>query len=307
MRFHTGGFVEVSESCSCAFEHTLRHSGSETSSLARVSAGSSSGTNGATSYGSSTSLAMFSTMRAVLRLMAVVGSSKPRLSRGAMIASADASISCTKTTPASLWTHSATSSGFWMHSMISGMKSVRSLLVIVLATLRSASTAAAFTTGFVSHTSEPTHGMISVRQRRVCAGNLSASTPRSCARPRLHCHLPESSLRIAGRTKRTACAESVLVSASIADSPALATGLNLSESESSISARSGATKGSAALPPSVRMALSAVSAPMRPSAFVFPLSATVLLSESMASAGLLANCVTRFFEICRWGGGGVIG
>ena len=50
MRFHTGGLFAVRDSCSCALAQTSRHSGSEISSLARSSAGSRSGTNGAISY-----------------------------------------------------------------------------------------------------------------------------------------------------------------------------------------------------------------------------------------------------------------
>ena len=74
---------------------------------------------------------MFSTMRAQLRLIEVVGSSKPRLRSGAITASADEKISWTKITPASLWTVSATLVGSRMQPMISGTKPLMSLFVIV--------------------------------------------------------------------------------------------------------------------------------------------------------------------------------
>ena len=76
-------------------------------------------------------LDMFSTMRAQLRLIEVVGSSKPRLRSGAITASADEKISWTKITPASLWTVSATLVGSRMQPMISGTKPLMSLFVIV--------------------------------------------------------------------------------------------------------------------------------------------------------------------------------
>ena len=91
--FHSGGCVWVITSWSWAFSQTLRASGSETSSFARLSCGSSCGTNGSTSYGSSTSLAMFSMMRAQLRLVAVTFSSRPRLRSGHMIARSGSSAS----------------------------------------------------------------------------------------------------------------------------------------------------------------------------------------------------------------------
>jgi hypothetical protein len=53
--------------------------------------GSSRGRKGQASAGLSTSLAMFSMMRADLRLMAVIGSRRPRCSRGTMIDSVGAS------------------------------------------------------------------------------------------------------------------------------------------------------------------------------------------------------------------------
>eukprot|EP00967_Tisochrysis_lutea_P075286 scaffold101431_cov30-Tisochrysis_lutea.AAC.4 len=84
-------------------------------------------------------------MRAQLRLIDVVGTSKPRLRRGFMRASAEASISWTKTTPARECTVSAVFSGWVIHSMISGMKPTMSLLSTVLHAVRMALVAASFT------------------------------------------------------------------------------------------------------------------------------------------------------------------
>ena len=100
--------------------------------------------------------------RTELRLIEVVGTSNPRLSSGCMSASAEPSMSVTKTTPASACTVSAVFSGSRMHSMISGMKPVMSLLVTVAHALCQAGGASA---GHVSGR----------RQREASAGRVSVS------------------------------------------------------------------------------------------------------------------------------------
>jgi len=102
-----------------------------------------------------------------LRLMEVVGSSMPRLRSGHMIASAEPSMSCTKTTPASLCTVSATFSGSRIHWMISGIVSLMSLFLHVAAHVCIAAVASSFTCGFTSHISVESTGMMSLMHRPV--------------------------------------------------------------------------------------------------------------------------------------------
>ena len=87
----------------CALPHTVRHSGSATSAASFSRPGSSLGRKGAAAVGSSTSLHMLSMIRAVLRLMAVWRSRRPRSRRGTIMARAGVSTSCTNTVALSLW------------------------------------------------------------------------------------------------------------------------------------------------------------------------------------------------------------
>mmetsp|Transcript_37447 Transcript_37447/g.123520 ORF Transcript_37447/g.123520 Transcript_37447/m.123520 type:complete len:345 (+) Transcript_37447:755-1789(+) len=282
IRFHTGGLFAVRDSCSCALAQTSRHSGSEISSLARSSAGSRSGTNGAISYGSSQSLAMFSTMRAELRLIEVVGTSKPRLSSGCMSASAEPSMSVTKTTPASACTVSAVFSGSRMQSMISGMKPVMSLLVTVVHASRIASVAASLTCGLVSHMSPLRTGMTSVRWRAICFGCFLERLPSIWARPRLPCHLPSHSASTIGMTKRSAFGDSVSPRVVTTSFAASCTGFILSESASMTSGSIGAIQASPEAPSLVSRALSAISEAARWFALALPLSASSDLRLAMS-------------------------
>mmetsp|Transcript_12070 Transcript_12070/g.39637 ORF Transcript_12070/g.39637 Transcript_12070/m.39637 type:complete len:269 (-) Transcript_12070:395-1201(-) len=237
--FQTGGLLAVRSSCSWALAQTSRHSGSEISSLARSRAGRSMGTNGATSYGSSQSLAMFSTMRAQLRLIEVVGTSNPRLSSGFISASADASMSCTKTTPASLCTVSAVFSGLMMHSMISGMKVMMSLLSTVLQAVCIDLVAASLTWTLVSYMRLLSTGITSVRWRAICAGCFDDSSPSISARAKLPCHLPSHSGSTYSSSWRTALGEAVEMSAWVKSVAASCTDLALSERLSMASGSSG--------------------------------------------------------------------
>ena len=130
-----------------------------------------------------------------------------------MIASAEPSMSCTKTTPASLCTVSATFSGSRIHWMISGIVSLMSLFLHVAAHVCIAAVASSFTCGLTSHISVESTGMMSLMHRPVCAGNALAIMPISCARPRFVCHLFSYSARSMGMTLFTPCSDSLEMSA----------------------------------------------------------------------------------------------
>mmetsp|Transcript_28753 Transcript_28753/g.62976 ORF Transcript_28753/g.62976 Transcript_28753/m.62976 type:complete len:326 (+) Transcript_28753:2515-3492(+) len=274
MRFHTGGLCAVRSSCSYAALQTSRHSGSDTSLRARSSAGSRIGTKGSTSYGSSTSFAMFSTMRAQLRLIEVMAcGSSPRLSSGAITASADANTSDTKTTPARLCTVSATSSGFRMQSTIWGTNPLMSLLSITPQTSVIAAVAASLTWSLVSHIRLERTGTMSLRRKFICAGKSFARSESSSARSRFDCHLPSASARTKGSTKSTPCGERLLISAFAVASASKDTGLALSAAHSMKEGSIGATYGSKDAAFFKMMWRRAANAPARLFALVFPLSA----------------------------------
>mmetsp|Transcript_53717 Transcript_53717/g.120511 ORF Transcript_53717/g.120511 Transcript_53717/m.120511 type:complete len:287 (-) Transcript_53717:2-862(-) len=239
--------------------------------------------NGSTSYGSSTSLAMFSTMRAVLRMMETVLSSKPRLSSGAMTASADAYTSETKTTPASLCTVSPTVSGWPMQCTIDGTKPTTSRLSMVLHTSFMALVAASLTCGFTSHMRPATTGMMVVRPSWICAGCFSASIENISQRTRFDCHLFSPSARISGRMNETPLAEIMLQISLHSLSASMETGLALSAAASITEKRSGITNGSAAAPALVRRARRPASTPARLFAFFLSLSASAAFSASNVS------------------------
>mmetsp|Transcript_15670 Transcript_15670/g.31652 ORF Transcript_15670/g.31652 Transcript_15670/m.31652 type:complete len:256 (-) Transcript_15670:261-1028(-) len=238
MRFQTGGLFAVRLNCSCALPQTFRHSGSETSSLARSRAGSNTGTNASTSYGSSTSLDMFSMMRAQLRLVAVTGSSRPRLSSGAMSASEEPKTSWTKTQPARSCTVSGTFSGAKMHAITNGTNSLMSVFLSHAKAAAIAAEAASFTCALVSHISPESTGTTFSRQRDICFGALVARVESSSARSKLTCHLPSPSARMAGRTEPSASGESPLTSALAARSASTLTGFILSATAAMTSDRS---------------------------------------------------------------------
>mmetsp|Transcript_44855 Transcript_44855/g.124383 ORF Transcript_44855/g.124383 Transcript_44855/m.124383 type:complete len:281 (-) Transcript_44855:26-868(-) len=239
--------------------------------------------NGSTSYGSSTSFAMFSTMRAVLRMMETVESPKPRLSSGAITASADEYTSDTKTTPASLWTVSATVSGWPMQCTIDGTKPLTSRLSMVSQTSFIALVAASFTCGLTSHISPATHGIIVVRPSWICAGCLDASSENSSQRTRLDCHLFSPSSRMAGRMKETPLAVITPARALQSLSASIETGLALSAAASIAAKRNGATNGSAADPALARSTRRPQSTPARLFAFFLSLSASSALSLAKTS------------------------
>ncbi len=96
--------------------------------LGRLEQGKQLGQEGATSRGSSTSLAMLSTMRAKARLMAVTRSAKPRTSTSEITDSDEPSTVWTKTVEASLCTISELCSGNSMTFIRPGMKGSMSVL-----------------------------------------------------------------------------------------------------------------------------------------------------------------------------------
>mmetsp|Transcript_70157 Transcript_70157/g.158667 ORF Transcript_70157/g.158667 Transcript_70157/m.158667 type:complete len:329 (-) Transcript_70157:331-1317(-) len=157
-------------SCLSARSHTPRASGSDTESAAFSRAGNNSGKKGAASIGFSTSLDMFSMITAVVRLMAVCFSRRPRTRRGTMTARAGESMVCTNTTPPSLCMSSGTSWGLMMQSTRSPKTGAMSLLPATLRPSAMAFLAAFFTSFLISVMHGVSSGMMAGRQLLRASG-----------------------------------------------------------------------------------------------------------------------------------------
>mmetsp|Transcript_13537 Transcript_13537/g.29305 ORF Transcript_13537/g.29305 Transcript_13537/m.29305 type:complete len:267 (+) Transcript_13537:450-1250(+) len=222
---------------------------------------------------------MFSVMRAQLRLIEVVGSSKPRLRSGAMTESAEAKTSETKTTPASLCTVSATSSGFWMTEMMSGTKDLMSRLSMTPQTSSIALAAASLTLGLVSHMREERTGMMSLSARFTCFLNFSAMSESRLTRSRLACHLLAPSFRTAGRTAATASGAMPLMSSVARPSASMVTCFALSADASMIVGSIGTRYGAEAVGDEARRARRPAKVLARAFAPCLPESASSLVTS----------------------------
>mmetsp|Transcript_52680 Transcript_52680/g.105579 ORF Transcript_52680/g.105579 Transcript_52680/m.105579 type:complete len:222 (-) Transcript_52680:254-919(-) len=103
---------------------------------------------------------MLSMITAVMRLMAVCFSRKPRTKRGTMTASEGESMVCTNTTPPSLFMRSGTCCGFTMHCTRSSSTGAMSLLPATVRHAFMALVAAFFTSFFTSVMHGVSSGMI---------------------------------------------------------------------------------------------------------------------------------------------------
>mmetsp|Transcript_2788 Transcript_2788/g.7417 ORF Transcript_2788/g.7417 Transcript_2788/m.7417 type:complete len:404 (+) Transcript_2788:1143-2354(+) len=195
----------MDSSWSKALPHTVRASGSETSSLALSRAGTSLGRKGAASSGSSTSLDMLLMITAHMRLVAVVLTRKPRRRSGAMSARGAAVTVCTKVVDASFWTHSTTSSWSMVAATSAGMKGSTSRLSMELQMFSRHFLAATETCSLESFTICVTTGMMSLSASEMASGEVSARALTVSSAPTMVCHFSLGSMAssMAGRTART--------------------------------------------------------------------------------------------------------
>mmetsp|Transcript_3591 Transcript_3591/g.15784 ORF Transcript_3591/g.15784 Transcript_3591/m.15784 type:complete len:358 (-) Transcript_3591:22-1095(-) len=209
--------------------HTWRHSGSATSSMARLRSGSSLGRKGAASMGSSTSLHMLSMMTADLRLMAVIcWKKRPRWRRGPMMERVGASTCWTKVVAASLWTHSGTSSTLWMHSMRVGMKGSMSMLPTHLPHFSIVAVDACFTSSRMCTITCASSGIISGRHAATALGLRSMKESRRVRAAVVDCQNWDwNPVKMGLSAARTANSESLAGNAAMATAAASRTFLDL--------------------------------------------------------------------------------